>query len=65
TIAAHARRYGFNFPVLRDPRNRLADRLDARSTPHAFLFDDDLRLRYKGEIDNGFGKPEETTSRGL
>lgn len=53
------------FTILRDPHNKLADHLGATHTPHAFLFDAQRRLRYKGEIDNGWGVPEDTTSRGL
>lgn len=65
SIAAFARRQNLHFPLLKDVNNRLADLLGARSTPHAFLFDEDGVLRYRGEIDNGFGDEAETTSRGL
>jgi peroxiredoxin len=64
-IAAFAGAQSFEFTILQDINNRLADQLDAQSTPHAFLFDNMGVLRYRGEIDNGFGKEEETTSRGL
>jgi thiol-disulfide isomerase/thioredoxin len=53
------------FVVLRDPRGQAADFFGAKSTPHAFLFDADLTLLYNGEIDDGFGIEEHTTSRGL
>ena len=53
------------FPIYRDPNNVLADHLDATHTPQAFLFDQNQTLRYRGEIDNGWGVPENTTSRGL
>lgn len=53
------------FPTYRDPGNKLADHLGATHTPQAFLFDANRRLRYHGEIDNGWGVPEDTTSRGL
>ncbi len=65
SITAFAERQAFTFPVLRDVNNRLADQLDAQSTPHAYLFDKNGVLVYRGEIDDGFGKEEETTSRGL
>lgn len=64
-IAAFAADQGFDFPVLRDVRNRLADELGAQSTPHAYLFDAAGVLVYRGEIDDGFGNEAETTSRGL
>ena len=53
------------FPIHRDHDNKLADQLGATHTPQAFLFDANRTLRYKGEIDNGWGELEDTTSRGL
>lgn len=53
------------FEIYRDPNNVLADQLGATHTPQAFLFDQNGKLRYRGEIDNGWGVPENTTSRGL
>lgn len=53
------------FPIYRDPNNTLADHLGATHTPQAFLFDQNHTLRYRGEIDNGWGVAENTTSRGL
>jgi len=53
------------FPIYRDINNVLADQLGATHTPQAFLFDQNHILRYRGEIDNGWGIPENTTSRGL
>src|SRR5437016_987230 len=34
-VAAHAKKNGLPFPVLKDPANRLADRFGARRTPEA------------------------------
>jgi peroxiredoxin len=51
-IETYSKRNGLTFPVYRDDANRLADRLDARSTPEAFLFDRSGRLRYRGRIDD-------------
>ena len=64
-ISSFASTQHFEFAILKDVNNRLADLLDAQSTPHAYLFDVDSILIYRGEIDNGFGDPKETTSRGL
>ena len=64
-VAAFVEDQAISFLVLRDPRGQAADFFDAKSTPHAFLFDADLALRYNGEIDDGFGIEERTTSRGL
>ena len=55
---------GIPFPVLRDADQRLAQALGARCTPHAFVFDADMRLRYRGRIDNAF-VPERATRHDL
>lgn len=64
-IKTHLRDYPAPYPTLRDPQATFADLLGATHTPQAFLFDEHGRLRYRGEIDNGWGVPENTTSRGL
>ncbi len=40
------------FPYLKDPEGRLARACGAICTPHAFVFDPDRRLRYRGRIDD-------------
>ncbi|MCP4193935.1 MAG: redoxin domain-containing protein [Planctomycetaceae bacterium] len=54
-IAAFARKHDINFPMLKDPGNRLADQLRAKRTPEVFVLDDKRVLRYWGRIDNQFG----------
>lgn len=43
---------GYVFPYLKDQGAVLARSLGARTTPHAFLLDQDRKLRYAGRIDN-------------
>ena len=43
---------GLPFPYLKDEDGSLARAFGAISTPHAFLFDADRRLRYQGRIDD-------------
>ena len=45
---------GIRYPVLRDEDQRLAHAFGAVCTPHAFLFDAQMRLRYRGRIDDSF-----------
>lgn len=40
------------FPYLKDAAGDLARHCGAVCTPHAFVFDDDRRLRYRGRIDD-------------
>jgi len=54
-IEHFARRYGIEFPLLRDPGNRVADLFSARRTPEVFVLDDQRRIRYRGRIDDQYG----------
>ena len=49
-MVLRAGREGFPFPYLKDEDGRVARSYGAISTPHAFLFDQDRRLRYQGRI---------------
>ncbi len=46
------------FPVLLDPMGKTAAKWYTQQTPRAFLFDADLRLLYRGAVDN-FKYPED------
>ncbi|GIW79806.1 MAG: thiol-disulfide isomerase [Gemmatales bacterium] len=54
-IAAHARRHGIKFPVLKDLGNRVADQLGAVRTPEVFVLDSERIVRYWGRIDDQYG----------
>ena len=43
---------GYNFPYLKDDTGDVARSFGAVATPHAFVFDRDRRLRYRGRIDD-------------
>lgn len=51
-ILAYHKKHGLEFPVLKDPENKIADYFGARRTPEVFLLDAEHRLRYAGAIDN-------------
>lgn len=51
-VAAHTQQVGLPFPALKDANNAIADRLDARVTPEAFVLDAKGVLRYHGRIDD-------------
>jgi peroxiredoxin len=55
---------GLPFPYLKDEDGSLARAMGAMTTPHAFLFDADRRLRYRGRIDDA-RMPESVTKRDL
>jgi len=52
TVKAHAATKGLKFPILKDPANKLADKLGASKTPEAYFIDGNNKLLYHGRIDN-------------
>lgn len=55
---------GYNFPYLKDEDGSVARSYGAISTPHAFVFDGDRRLSYRGRIDDS-RDPSKITSHDL
>ena len=51
-IGHFARKSGIEFPLLKDPANKLADQFGAERTPEVFLLDADRVVRYHGRIDD-------------
>jgi len=51
-VKAHAAQNNLTFPILKDPGNKIADRLGATRTPEAYLLDASNKLLYHGRIDN-------------
>jgi peroxiredoxin len=51
-VKAHAAENKLNFAILKDPGNKVADRLGATVTPEAYFLDASNKLVYHGRIDN-------------
>ena len=51
-VKAHATEHHLTFPILKDPGNKVADKLGATVTPEAYFLDADNKLLYHGRIDN-------------
>ncbi len=51
-VKAHAAEKHLTFPILKDPANKIADRLGAQHTPEAYFLDANNKLMYHGRIDN-------------
>jgi len=49
-----ARKYGFEFPVLRDVGNVVADQFGAVRTPEVFVLDRSRVVRYRGRVDDQY-----------
>jgi peroxiredoxin len=52
SVKAHASAKSLTFAVLKDPGNKVADKLGATRTPEAYLLDANNKLVYHGRIDN-------------
>ena len=51
-VKAHAAEKKLSFPILKDPGNKIADKLGAAVTPEAYFLDANNKLLYHGRIDN-------------
>jgi peroxiredoxin len=51
-VKAHAAEHKLSFTILKDPGNKIADRLGASVTPEAYFLDPNNKLLYHGRIDN-------------
>ncbi len=51
-IKNHAKEHGFDFPVLKDWNNVIADQLEASVTPEIYVLNSSLELLYHGRIDD-------------
>jgi thiol-disulfide isomerase/thioredoxin len=51
-MTEQAARVGFRFPYLLDELQEVAKEYDAACTPDFFLFDSDMRLAYRGQLDS-------------
>jgi len=53
-----AEQKGYPFPYLWDETQDIAHSYGAQVTPHVFLFDGDMILRYRGAIDDNIDNPD-------
>jgi len=51
-MVAHAEKKKYKASYVVDANSKLADAFGARTTPHVYLFDGDMKLAYKGAIDD-------------
>lgn len=48
----HAEEKGYKMPYLLDVNSTLANAFEAKTTPHVYLFNSELKLVYSGSVDN-------------
>ena len=61
-VKAHATEHKLSFPILKDPANKIADKLGASVTPEAYFLDANNKLLYHGRIDNARNAAQIETS---
>jgi len=61
-VKAHAGENKLSFPILKDPANKIADKLGAAVTPEAYFLDANFKLLYHGRIDNARNAAQLETS---
>ena len=60
-VKTHATEHKFSFAILKDPGNKIADKLGASVTPEAYFIDAGNKLVYHGRIDNARNAAEVQT----
>jgi hypothetical protein len=58
-MQAKASEKAYEFYYVLDKESQIANAFGGQTTPHAFLFDGDLNLAYKGAIDDSYKSAEE------
>jgi len=61
-VKAHAGENKLSFTILKDPANKIADKLGATVTPEAYFLDGNNKLVYHGRIDNARNAAQIETS---
>lgn len=61
----HAKEKHYNFYYVVDKESRVANAFRGQTTPHAFLFDGNLNLAYKGAIDDSYESADEVSQHYL
>ena len=61
-VKAHAEEHKLSFAILKDPGNKIADKLGASVTPEAYFVDVNNKLLYHGRIDNSRNADQIETS---
>jgi len=61
-VKAHAQEHKLSFTILKDPGNKIADKLGASVTPETYFLDANNKLLYHGRIDNSRNPAQIETS---
>ncbi|MDR9399424.1 thioredoxin family protein [Salibacter sp.] len=64
-MKAHALEEGYTMPYVIDKDHKIADAFGAKTTPHVFLLNRNLKLVYKGAIDDNYENKDEVKKQYL
>ncbi len=59
----HAAEMNYNVPYVIDSNSKLADAFGAKTTPHVFLFDENMKLVYRGSINDKYENKSKKASK--
>ena len=62
-MKAHYKDAGYNTPYLIDENHKLADAMGAKTTPHVYLFDKDMKLVYRGAINDKYENKDKMATK--
>lgn len=61
----YAKKWGLNFPYLRDESQEIAKEYKAQCTPDIFVYDEKRKLAYHGRVDDNWKDPEKVNKHEL
>jgi len=64
-VKSHAAKNKWDFTLVKDPGNKVADMYDAKRTPEIYVVGSDGKLLYHGRIDENYEEPTKVTSPDL
>ena len=64
-VKSHAAKNKWDFTLVKDPGNKVADMYDAKRTPEVYVVGSDGKLLYHGRIDENYEEPSKVTSPDL
>ncbi len=62
-MVEHAKGAGYNTPYVVDKDSKLANAYGAKTTPHVYLFDGNMKLVYRGAINDKFDHKDATAKK--
>jgi peroxiredoxin len=57
-IKEHAKKNKLEFPILKDEKNKIADKFEASVTPEVYILNSDYEILYHGRIDDSRDKSQ-------